>query len=384
MESTSSTIVNDNDSIVDPFLVEALRNPRHRLTILRMELDIQRFLQNPDQQHFEFQHFPTSYLRLAAHRVSQHYGLVTMVQENGLDGQGNRILARKTAESRYPAVRLSEIPTKQSEESDKLEKIKIAIRPRPDRGSANGANEYGINRNPVRSVEERKEDYDRARARIFSSPSSPDSEEMLHQVPTGGKNIGLSRDEIEGSRNSVIDTEKNICIRDGGTSRVAIFRDREKDRIDPDYDRSAHIFLQSQKNWRWGDAGFIIVVLWAILIWQHILYIRSLPANQGFSLAPFNMQKVQVPFMQYDASFPQMGQIPGTQASVSYRPTASPVMSPFCAMGLNVNQTPMDAAYMQWPSTAMMYAHSYEQFRHAVFQAPFCQQPLSFDYSQNL
>ncbi|KAK4838290.1 hypothetical protein QYF36_012636 [Acer negundo] len=354
MESTSSTIVNDNDSIVDPFLVEALRNPRHRLTILRMELDIQRFLQNPDQQHFEFQHFPTSYLRLAAHRVSQHYGLVTMVQENGLDGQGNRILARKTAESRYPAVRLSEIPTKQSEESDKLEKIKIAIRPRPNRGSANGANEYGINRNPVRSVEERKEDYDRARARIFSSPSSPDSEEMLHQVPTGGKNIGLSRDEIEGSRNSVIDTEKNICIRDGGTSRVAIFRDREKDRTDPDYDRS------------------------------YERYIRSLPANQGFSLAPFNMQKVQVPFMQYDGSFPQMGQIPGTQASVSYRPPASPVMSPFCAMGLNVNQTPMDAAYMQWPSTAMMYAHSYEQFRHAVFQAPFCQQPLSFDYSQNL
>ncbi|KAL5743661.1 hypothetical protein ACOSP7_026521 [Xanthoceras sorbifolium] len=352
MESTSSTIVNENESMVDPFLVEALRNPRHRLTILRMELDIQRFLQNPDQQHFEFQHFPTSYLRLAAHRVSQYYGLVTMVQENGLDGLGNRILVRKTAESRYPVVRLSEIPAKQSEESDKLEQIKIAIRPRPNRGSANEANENGIKRNLVRSVEERKEEYDRARARIFSSPSSPNSEEMLHHVPTGGKILGLSRDESEGSRNSVIDTERNICIRDGGTpSRVAIFRDREKDRSDPDYDRS------------------------------YERYVRSLPANQGFSLAPFNMQKVQVPFMQYDASFPQPGQIPRTQASVSYRPSASPVMSPFCAMGLN--QTPMDAAYVQWPSTAMMYAHSYDQFRHAVFQAPFCQQPLSFDYSQN-
>ncbi|KAL5772996.1 hypothetical protein ACOSQ2_012920 [Xanthoceras sorbifolium] len=47
-KSTSSTIVNENESMVHPFLVEALKNPRHHLTILRMELDIQRFLQNPD------------------------------------------------------------------------------------------------------------------------------------------------------------------------------------------------------------------------------------------------------------------------------------------------------------------------------------------------
>lgn len=203
-----------------------------------MELDIQRFLQNPDQQQFEFQHFPTSYLRLAAHRVSQHYGLVTMVQENGLDGQGNRILVKKTAESRFPTVRLSEIPAKQFEENDKLEQIKIVLRPRPSRGSANDANGTGMKRSPVRTVEERKEDYDKARARIFSSPNSPNSDEMLHQLSIGGKNMGLGGDENEGSRNPVIDTERNFGRDGGSSSRVAIFRDREKDRTDPDYDRS--------------------------------------------------------------------------------------------------------------------------------------------------
>ena len=96
--------------------------------VLRMELDIQRFLSNADYQHFEFQHFPSSYLRLAAHRVAQHYGMQTMVQDNGLDGQGTRIMVRKMAESRYPMVRLSEIPAKQLED-DKPEQIKIAIRP---------------------------------------------------------------------------------------------------------------------------------------------------------------------------------------------------------------------------------------------------------------
>ncbi|KMS97573.1 hypothetical protein BVRB_5g125440 [Beta vulgaris subsp. vulgaris] len=76
-----------------------------------------------------------------------------------------------------------------------------------------------------------------------------------------------------------------------------------------------------------------------------------------------------------------MGQIPRAQTSLNYGPS-DPSMSPYCTMGLN--QASRDVVYMQWPSLAMMYAHSYEQFRHSVFQAPFGQQPLSFDYSQNL
>jgi hypothetical protein len=203
-----------------------------------MELDIQRFLHMPDLQQFEFQHFPTSYLRLAAHRVAQHYGLQTMVQDIGSDGQGNRIVVRKIGESRYPAACLSEMPANQAEK-DKPENVKIAIRRRPNRTFVNEANDVGIRRSPVRSVEERKEEYDRARARIFSSPSSPDSDDSFSQVPTEGKNICLIRDENEGCRNSMIDQEKNISFKDAGTSsRVAIFRDREKDRTDPDYDRS--------------------------------------------------------------------------------------------------------------------------------------------------
>ncbi|XP_021808478.1 R3H domain-containing protein 2-like [Prunus avium] len=336
------------ESMVDPFLVEALQNPRHRLTILRMELDIQRFLHNPDEQLFEFQHFPTSYLRLAAHRVSQHYGLQTMVQDSGSDGQGNRILVRKTAERKYPAIQLSEIPVKQSE-NNKPEQIKTVIKPRSNKNNMNETHGAGIKRSPVRSVEERKEEYNRARARIFNSPSSSDSGDTTYQVLPDVKKASLSRDENESFRNSMIDPEKNVNIKDLGTSsRVAIFRDREKDRTDPDYDRS------------------------------YERYVRSLPTNQRFNLAPVNMQKLQPQFVQYDTVFSQM---PRAQASISYGPPSSPAMSPFCAMGFN--QTYRDATYMQWPSAAMMYSHSYDQFRQAVIQAPFCQHPLSFDYSQN-
>lgn len=333
---------------VDPFLVEALQNPRHRLTILRMELDIQTFLQNSEQQQFEFQHFPTSYLRLAAHRVAQHYGLQTLVQDNILDGLGTKIVVKKLPESRYPAVRLSEVPAKQTEDG-KHEQIKIVMRPRHNKASLNGESETGVKRSSLRTVEERKEEYDRARARIFSSPSSPELEESIYQAPLDGKNICINGEENEASRNYMFELEKSLSVRDGCTSsRVAILRDREKDRIDPDYDRS------------------------------YERYVKNVPANQSFSLVPFNMQKFQPPFVQYDAGFPHLGQMPRTQASLGYR---TPIMGPLCSTGFN--QTSRDAVYMQWPTSAMMYAQSYEQFRHAVFQAPYIQQPLSFDYSQN-
>ena len=77
------------------------------------------------------------------------------------------------------------------------------------------------------------------------------------------------------------------------------------------------------------------------------------------------MPKFQPPFVQYDAAFPQMGQIPRAQTALNYAPS-NPNMNHYCAMGLN--QASRDAIYMQWPSPTMMYAHSYEQFRHSVFQ----------------
>lgn len=79
------------------------------------------------------------------------------------------------------------------------------------------------------------------------------------------------------------------------------------------------------------------------------------------------MQKFQPPYLQYDSVFPQLGQMPITQASLGYR---SPIMSPYCAIG--PNQTSRDPVFMQWPSHAMMYTQSYDQFRHAVFQVGFC------------
>ncbi|XP_071720132.1 uncharacterized protein [Rutidosis leptorrhynchoides] len=338
--------------LADPFLVEALQNPRHRLTILRMELDIQKFIQNSEQQQFEFQHFPTSYLRLAAHRVAQHYGLQTMVLDTFSDGQGTRILVRKLAETKFPAICLSDIPTKLSE-NEKHEHVKVVLKPRP-KLSSDGTN-LGMKCNSVRTVEERMEDYDKARARIFSAPGSPQSEGTPSRTNSDVKNLCI--DENEGYKQPTIELETSLS-RDGNgngnTSCVAILRDREKDLTDPDYDRS------------------------------YKRYVRNVPVSQGFNVLPLTLPKFQAPCVQYDSivPHPHLAQIPNPQAALhGYR---SPTMNPYGGvMGVNHNNISRDGVYMQWPTHSMMYTHPYDQFRHTVFQAPFCQQPLSFDYSQN-
>ncbi|CAA2986057.1 cAMP-regulated phosphoprotein 21-like isoform X2 [Olea europaea var. sylvestris] len=321
-------------TMVDPVLVEALQNPRHRLTILRMELDIQKFLQNSDLQQFEFPHFPTSYLRLAAHRVAQHYCLQTMVQDNVMDGQGIRILVIKKPESKFPVVCLSDVPAKQSE-NDKLDQVKIVIKPRHSNASSNEINGMGLKRSSVRTVEERKEEYDRARARIFSSPISSGAEDAFARVASVVNSFNVVKSEV--SRNLDVNEDKSSSSRDIGSSyRVAIFRDKEKDLTDPDYDRS------------------------------YERYVKNVPSAQHFSSSPFNMQKFQPPFVQYDSFFPQLSQMPVAQTPVNYQ---TPIMSPYCAMGLN--QTSRDALYVQWPSQSTMHSRSYDQLRHAFCQVPF-------------
>ncbi|KAJ0249487.1 SUZ domain-containing protein [Hirschfeldia incana] len=320
----------EKEAMVDPFLVEALQNPRHRLTILRMELDIQKFFQNPDQLQFEFQPFPTSYLRLAAHRVAQHYGLVTMSLENGngaVDGSDNRILATKTAESRFPSVCLSDIPVKQPE-IGKPEGFKIAIKARPKRGSGSGGSGSGVQQNLLRSVEERKEEYDKARARIFNSPSSSDSEDsssLLRAPPPLPPVEGVNRNETEVAvSNSSVDAGSR-------SSRVAIIRDREKDRYDPDYDRSYERYVV--------DPAY--------------RYVRVMPPGQSFNPMPMH-----VPF--HDGGFPQMAR--GPQANLNY---GHPAMSPF------INNHP--AAYAPWPNLpSMNYVQSLNRpdFRHPSASNP--------------
>lgn len=64
------------------------------MAVLRMEQEVLKFLKDPQQLLMEFSPMPTSYHRAAAHRVAQHYYLVTTAVDSG---DASTVVARKTA-----------------------------------------------------------------------------------------------------------------------------------------------------------------------------------------------------------------------------------------------------------------------------------------------
>ncbi|XP_010908184.2 uncharacterized protein [Elaeis guineensis] len=317
-------VLEDAVSQVDGFLREALEKPRERLSILRMEQDVVKFIHNPTQQQLEFQGLPTSYLRLAAHRVAQHYYLQSLaVPDSSLpDGSGSCIVLRKTShECCLPPIRLADIPVNLPQEDSNIV-VKVAIKQRPQKHSENTSNAttHPSKMNYQKSVEERKEEYNRARARIFSIGNSggiiaksEDEPKLLdrfqhctfvsskldeNSVVEGPENsLGrVPSDSSSGSNRANRNTveKEPTCSRYRPSNRVAIFRDREVDRKDPDYDRSYERYLQR------FDPGF------------------------GFNGGPYTMQPLYSPAVNYNTEFPQFVSSHMPQLPIECQPRTIP------------------------------------------------------------
>ncbi|KAK9061341.1 hypothetical protein SSX86_018521 [Deinandra increscens subsp. villosa] len=317
--SSSGDALENLVNSVDQFLREALQNPRERLSVLRMEQDVEKFIKDPLQQQMEFQQLPTSYLRLAAHRVAQHYSLQSMVLlDNNLpDGSGSRIIIRKTSEFQLPLIRLADIPVNiPTEDSLSSNVVKVAIKQRPGKRSqaGGGINSNSSKNNSLKSVEERKEEYNRARARIFSSSSSASETRMQdvfqHSSPlTTSKSeevsvadVSIGRASVDSSagssRSGRSRTEKEPIVRSRSNSRVAIFRDREVERKDPDYDRNYDRYAQR------FDPGF------------------------GFNGGSYPIQPLYTPVVNYNTEFPHLGSAHRSPISTDHQPRALPQRLP--------------------------------------------------------
>uniref|UniRef100_A0ACD5XYT7 Uncharacterized protein n=1 Tax=Avena sativa TaxID=4498 RepID=A0ACD5XYT7_AVESA len=310
-------------SQVDQFLREALEKPRERLSVLRMEQEILKFIHDPRQTQFEFQGLPTSYLRLAAHRLAQHYFLqsIALPDTSMPDGTSSRIILRKmSSECRLPAIRLCDIPVNLPQEESGAVATKVAIKQRPQKnyhgGAGAGAN---LSRgNLQKSVEERKEEYNKARARIFSSSTGsgnvadgrPPVDEVilpstLHrstslELNSNTRYAEVSEPTLERSLTSTasssrtnrsrIDKEPPVNRGRQGNNRVAIFRDRDSERKDPDYDRSYDRYMQR------FDPGF------------------------GFNGGAYTIQPLYAPAVTYNTEFPQLGSPQMSPVAVEQQP----------------------------------------------------------------
>ncbi|KAK1166022.1 R3H domain-containing protein 1-like [Acipenser oxyrinchus oxyrinchus] len=148
------------------FLVNTLKNnPRDRMMLLKLEQDILDFISNNESQRRKFPPM-TSYHRMLLHRVAAYFGL-----DHNVDQTGKAVIINKTCNTRIPDQKFCE--HFKDDKSDDFQKRYILKR---DNSSMDkDDNQMRIRLKDDRrskSIEEREEEYQRVRERIFAQDAA--------------------------------------------------------------------------------------------------------------------------------------------------------------------------------------------------------------------
>ncbi|XP_030634039.1 R3H domain-containing protein 2 [Chanos chanos] len=148
---------------VHEFLVNTLKNnPRDRMMLLKLEQDILEFISDDNNQYKKFPQM-TSYHRMLLHRVAAYFGM-----DHNVDQTGKAVIINKTGNTRIPEQRFSE----HIKDERNMDFQKKFILKRDDASMDKDDNQ--VDRVPLqdgrrsKSIEEREEEYQRVRDRIFA------------------------------------------------------------------------------------------------------------------------------------------------------------------------------------------------------------------------
>ncbi|XP_061110109.1 cAMP-regulated phosphoprotein 21 isoform X2 [Conger conger] len=149
------------------FLVNTLQNnPRDRMMLLKLEQEIITFIADDNSPYKKFPQM-SSYHRMLVHRVAAYFGM-----EHNVDQTGKSVIINKTSNTRIPEQRFGEhIKDENSDESQKRFILKR------DNSSIDKEDNQLHRIHPFRedrrskSIEEREEEYQRVRDRIFAQDS---------------------------------------------------------------------------------------------------------------------------------------------------------------------------------------------------------------------
>ncbi|XP_054435937.1 R3H domain-containing protein 2 isoform X6 [Pteronotus mesoamericanus] len=177
------------------FLVNTLKkNPRDRMMLLKLEQEILEFINDNNNQ---FKKFPqmTSYHRMLLHRVAAYFGM-----DHNVDQTGKAVIINKTSNTRIPEQRFSE----HIKDEKNTEFQQRFILKRDDASMDRDDNQIRVPLQDGRrskSIEEREEEYQRVRERIFARETGQNG--YLNDIR--GNREGLSR--ASSSRQSSTDSE---------------------------------------------------------------------------------------------------------------------------------------------------------------------------------
>ncbi|XP_042746745.1 R3H domain-containing protein 2 isoform X3 [Lagopus leucura] len=177
------------------FLVNTLKkNPRDRMMLLKLEQEILEFISDSNNQ---FKKFPqmTSYHRMLLHRVAAYFGM-----DHNVDQTGKAVIINKTSNTRIPEQRFSE----HIKDEKNAEFPQRFILKRDDTSMDRDDNQIRLPLQDGRrskSIEEREEEYQRARERIFARETGQNG----FLTDSRGNRDALNR--ASGSRQSSTESE---------------------------------------------------------------------------------------------------------------------------------------------------------------------------------
>lgn len=154
------------------FIIKTLKNPRDRKFLMRLEQDFLNFIREP----VVFLHYPpmTSYHRMIVHRVAAYFGM-----DHNVDQQtGKSVIINKTINTRIPENRFLElIPREESEDLESaVPRLILKRQNTPSDDSTPPKIDspvlvHSMEDKRSKSIEEREEEYHKARERIFNQDS---------------------------------------------------------------------------------------------------------------------------------------------------------------------------------------------------------------------
>jgi len=168
------------------FIISTLnKNTKDRMLMLKLETDMTTLVKDPKKSHHKFPQM-SSYHRMLVHRVAAYFGL-----DHNVDQTGNCVIVNKTKTTRLPDMKFK----------DHVPDDLVLSTPEPKRlilkresCSCDSGDRYSDNSSRrSKSIEEREEEYERAKRRIFND-AGRDHHMQAYKYPI---NLGSTKGAVQ-------------------------------------------------------------------------------------------------------------------------------------------------------------------------------------------
>ncbi|XP_022254084.1 cAMP-regulated phosphoprotein 21-like isoform X2 [Limulus polyphemus] len=165
-DSSTETYTDSTGINLQQFIIETLhKNQKDRLTMLKIEQEIISLIKDSKRQSFKFPHM-SSYHRMLVHRVAAYFGL-----DHNVDQNGTAVIVNKTKNTRLPETKFNDLIHDElvPDEPKKLilKRDSVCF----EDGKESPERQSSVDSRKSKSIEEREEEYEKARARIFNQDS---------------------------------------------------------------------------------------------------------------------------------------------------------------------------------------------------------------------